>query len=113
MPLSSGTNVVTYSPSFDTVQSTGTSVVLPDGDVTWATTRASFSSVYDASRTSALTFTGSPGSTRSAVVVTFTWSGTPSTSHRIMRRQNIACVESFTAIFASMRQRHTSCTGSA
>ena len=84
---------------------------MPVGDVTCAMTRLSFTSTYAGSSTSAESLIGSPGSTRSAVVVRFTCSGTPSTSQRTSRRQNIACVVSVTAIFASIRQTHESCIG--
>src|SRR5438128_9950216 len=111
MPDSSGTKLVRYSPSRVTVHSTGTSVVLPDGEVIFATTRLSFTSTYAESRTSTDSLIGSPGSTRSDVVETLTCSGTPSTSQRMRRRQNIACVVSATGTLASMRQMKESWIG--
>ena len=58
-----------YSPSCSTVHSSGTSIALPDGDVTCATTWASLTSTYAGSSTSAVSLTASPGSTRSCAVV--------------------------------------------
>src|SRR6478672_8821873 len=104
MPGSSATNDPLYSPSFDTVHSSGTSVVLPDGDFTSATTCASFTSVNVGSTISPVSLTDSPGSTRSTDVVTSTASGTPSTSQRTSFRQNVACVVSSTVIDASIFQ---------
>src|SRR5258706_14783865 len=86
-PGSSGTKLARYSPSRETVHSMGNSVFLPEGDVTDATTWLSFTSANALSDTSATILTASPGSTRSCVVVTFTTSGTPSTSQRTRRRQ--------------------------
>src|SRR5262245_7574273 len=103
-PGSSATNAPLYSPSFETVHSSGTSVVLPDGDFTCATTCASLTSVNVGSTMSPVSFTDSPGSTRSTDVVTSTGSGTPSTSQRTSFRQNVACVVSSTAIDASIFQ---------
>ena len=110
-PGSSGTKLALYSPSRVTVHSIGISLFFPDGDVTVATTWLSFTAVKAESATSAEIFTASPGSTRSWVVVTSTGSGTPSTSQRTSRRQNVACVVSSTAILASMRQSHESWIG--
>src|SRR5262249_61724530 len=91
-----------HSPSFEPVHSSGTSVVLPDGDFTSATTCASLTSVNVGSTISPVNFTDSPGSTRSTDDVTSTGSGTPSTSQRTSFRQNVACVVSSTAIDASI-----------
>src|SRR6185295_8940795 len=111
IPRSSGTNVPRYSPSRATVHSSGTVVVFPDGDVTSASSCASFTSANAGSTTSAVSFTGSPGSTRSTDVVNITGSGTPSTSQRTRRRQKVACVMSLTAIFASIFQTQESWIG--
>jgi hypothetical protein len=97
-----------YSPSFDTVHSSGTSDVLPEGDVMVASTCASFTSTNAGSTTSALSFNGSPGSTRSMLVVMFTGAGTASTSQRMRRRQKVACVMSSTGTAASIFQSHES-----
>ena len=71
-PASSGTKVPRYSPSFVTVHCSGTSVVLPDGDVTVASTCASLTSTNAGSTTSAESLIGSPGSTRSLSVMMLT-----------------------------------------
>src|SRR3954468_23492466 len=89
----------------------GTCVILPDGDVTCATTRASFNSTYDGSSTSTVSLTASPGSTLSWLVMMLTSSGTASTSQRTSRRQNSACVVSLTATFASIFQIQESWIG--
>src|SRR5258708_24077829 len=101
MPGSSATNAPLYSPSLETVHSSGTSVVLPEGDFTSATTCASFTSVNVGSTISPVSLTDSPSSTRSTDVVTSTGSGTPSTSQRTHRRHNLAGVESAPLTVAS------------
>src|SRR6476646_668818 len=113
MPASSATKDPLYSPSLDTVHSSGTSIVLPEGDFTCATTWASLTSVNVGSTISPVSLTDSPGSTRSTDVVTSTGSGTPSTSQRTSLRQNVACVVSSTAIEASIFQIQESWTENA
>src|SRR6185436_1930720 len=90
-PISDGVKTPLYSPGFATVQSSGTSSILPLGSVTCATADALFTGAYSLSRASTTIVSGCPGSRLSCEELTSTRSGTSSTNQRNNLRQNVRC----------------------